>query len=179
MYDVRRTLKFQRDADPRWAEEVAARPGCEGLFSCQQCGTCSATCPLSLYMDLGPRRVIALVREGFRKDALTSQTVWLCASCYECDVACPRQIRLTDLMGSLKREAARCHLYPRRFPVPVVERELCEVISHGRWRPESWRILGAVLRFSPAELCRLLCRRGGLNPPRGFAGTRPSDRRCP
>src|SRR5271166_4940486 len=70
----RRTMKYQREADLAWAREVAARPGCEGLFSCQQCGTCSATCPVSMYMDLGPRQIIALVREGFRDEALRSQT---------------------------------------------------------------------------------------------------------
>jgi len=113
--EMRRTMKLQRETDPAWAQEVASRPGCEGLFSCLGCGTCSGTCPLSIYMDLGPRRVIALVREGFREDALTSQTIWLCASCYSCDVECPCQIRLTDLMGSLKREAVRREIFPRRF----------------------------------------------------------------
>ncbi len=154
---VRRTLKFQREADPRWAEEVAARPGCEDLFSCEQCGACSAICPLSVYMDFGPRRVIGLVREGFRKAALTSQTVWLCASCYACDMACPRRIQLTDLMGSLKREAVRSRLYPRRFPMLVVERELCEAISRGRCKPESWRILASALENLIAK-CRLTLR---------------------
>jgi len=60
-------MKFQREADLQWAQQVAERPGCEGLFSCLQCGTCSGTCPLSIYMDFGPRRIISLVREGFRR----------------------------------------------------------------------------------------------------------------
>jgi len=123
----RRTMKYQREADLAWAREVAARPGCEGLFSCQQCGTCSATCPVSMYMDLGPRQIIALVREGFRDEALRSQTMWLCASCYSCDVECPSHVRLTDLMGSLQREALGRKTYPRRFPVHLLATELCQV----------------------------------------------------
>jgi len=110
---MRRKMKFQLEADPLWAQELSARPGCEELFSCLQCGTCSATCPLSIYMDFGPRRVIALVREGFRDDALGCQTIWLCASCYSCAVHCPRQIRITDVMYNLKREALRRKLHPR------------------------------------------------------------------
>src|ERR1017187_2980358 len=93
-----RKLKFQREADPEWARLVSERPGCEGLFSCLQCGACSGTCPLSNYMDFSPRRIVALVREGFRKDALSSKTIWLCASCYSCAVHCPRQIHITDIM---------------------------------------------------------------------------------
>jgi len=154
--EMRRTMKLQRETDPAWAQEVAARPGCEGLFSCLECGTCSGTCPLSMYMDLGPRRVIALAREGFREDALTSQTIWLCASCYSCDVECPCQIRLTDLMGSLKREAVRRKLYPRRFPVPVLEQELCHAVSrHGR-RSEFWRVFRTALRSNPLQMLTLI-----------------------
>jgi heterodisulfide reductase subunit C len=59
-------------------------------------------CPLSIYMDFAPRRIIALVRK-VPEDALSSQTIWLCASCYACAVLCPRQIHITDVMYSLKR----------------------------------------------------------------------------
>ena len=52
-----------------------------------------------------PRRIIQLVREGFRHDALRSQTIWLCASCYACAVHCPQDIHITDVMYTLKREA--------------------------------------------------------------------------
>ena len=63
-----RTIKFQREADPEWARQVSEHPGCERLFSCLQCGSCTGTCPLSIYMDYGPRRIIGLAREGFRKE---------------------------------------------------------------------------------------------------------------
>ena len=154
--EVRRTLKFQREADPQWAEEFAARPGCEGLFSCLQCGTCSGSCPLSLYMDLGPRRVMALVREGFRDEALRCQTIWLCASCYSCDVECPSQVRLTDVMGSLKREALRCGLYPPRFPIPVLEQELFQVVRMRGRSAEFWRVFRAALRSHPMQLFTII-----------------------
>jgi quinone-modifying oxidoreductase, subunit QmoC len=148
--------RFQWEADPAWAEQVAARPGCEGLFSCLQCGTCSGTCPVSAHMDIAPHRVIALVREGFREDALTCQTIWLCASCYACDVECPSQIRLTDIMGFLKREALRSKLHPRRFPTPVLERELCQVVTRRERSPEFWRIFSMALRSNPLQLLTMM-----------------------
>ena len=149
---MQRKLKFQREADPEWARRVSERPGCEGLFSCLQCGTCSGACPLSIYMDISPRRITALVREGFREDALSSQTIWLCASCYACAVHCPRQIHITDLMYSLKREAIRHKLYPRRLPVPVLAQEFCKMVS-GRGRSsEFWLVLKMALRSNPLVL---------------------------
>ena len=66
---MQRELRFQREADPEWARQVSERPGCEGLYSCLQCGACSGTCPLSIYMDFTPRRIVALVREGVARSA--------------------------------------------------------------------------------------------------------------
>jgi len=153
---MERKLKFQREADPEWARQVSERPGCEGLFSCLQCGTCSGTCPLSIYMDFAPRRIIALVREGFRKDALSSQTIWLCASCYSCAVHCPRQIHITDVMYSLKREAIREKLYPRHLPIPVLAQEFYKLVR-GRGRSsELWLALRMALRSNPLILLGMI-----------------------
>jgi quinone-modifying oxidoreductase, subunit QmoC len=150
-----RKLKFQREADPDWALRISGQPGCEGIFSCLQCGTCSGTCPLSIYMDYAPRRIIALVREGFRADALQSETIWLCASCYSCAVLCPRQIHITDIMYQLKREAMRQEMYPRRFPIPVLARAFYEAVrKHGR-SSEFWVVLKMALRSNPMILLGL------------------------
>jgi quinone-modifying oxidoreductase, subunit QmoC len=150
--EMKRKMKFQREADPNWAQQVAERPGCEGLFSCLQCGTCSGTCPLSIYMDFAPRRIIALVREGFREDALTCQSIWLCASCYSCAVHCPRQIRITDVMYSLKREALQHNLYPYRFPTPVLAQEFYELVRARGRSSEFWLVLRMALRTDPFQL---------------------------
>jgi len=103
-------------------------------------------------MDVTPRRLIALVREGFRRDVLSSQTIWLCASCYSCAAHCPRQIPITDLMYSLKREAMRDHLYPGRFPIPVLAREFYRMIQNRGRNSEFWLVLRMVLRSNPLSL---------------------------
>ncbi len=154
--DIQRKMRHQRDAQPEWAHEIKKLPGCEKLFSCIQCGTCSGTCPLSIYMDYTPRRIINLVREGFRTDALSSQTIWLCASCYACTVRCPQQIQLTDVMYSLKREAIRHELYPKRFAIPVLSREFYHLVSrHGR-SSEMWLVLRMALKSNPWILLTML-----------------------
>jgi quinone-modifying oxidoreductase subunit QmoC len=153
---MERKLKFQREAEPEWARRISEHPGCEGLFSCLQCGACSGTCPLSIYMDFGPRRIIALVREGFRTAALSSETIWLCASCYSCAVHCPRQIQITDVMYTLKREAIEERLYPRRLPIPVLAQEFYKLVrSRGR-NPELWVVLRMALRSNPLILLHMI-----------------------
>lgn len=145
-------MKFQREADAGWARELSERPGCERLFSCMQCGTCSGTCPLSIYMDYGPRRVIALAREGFRREVLACDTIWLCASCYSCQVHCPQQIRITDVMYTLKREAIREKVYPRHLPIPVLAQEFYNVVRRNGRTSEFWVVLRMALRTDPLSL---------------------------
>jgi heterodisulfide reductase subunit C len=103
-------------------------------------------------MDFAPRRIIALVREGFREDALSSQTIWLCASCYSCAVHCPRQIHITDVMYSLKREAIRDMMYPRRFPIAVLAQEFYRMVRRRGRSSEFWVVLRLALRTNPFML---------------------------
>ena len=121
-------VKYESDCDREFAKWVTSQTGGENLRHCIQCGICSATCPLSLYMDYTPRRLINLAREGFKKEVLSSFTIWLCASCYACRVECPKQIQVTDIMYLLKRKAIEEGVYPRRFPIPVLSREFGRMI---------------------------------------------------
>jgi heterodisulfide reductase subunit C len=75
------------------------------ITTCLQCGTCSATCPVASggFMDNSPRRIIALIRSGFKEQVLKANTYWYCASCYQCTVRCPRHIDIAELMYGLKR----------------------------------------------------------------------------
>jgi quinone-modifying oxidoreductase subunit QmoC len=123
LMEIQRTIKYDADRVRGFAEEIMSLAGCDQLKSCIQCGTCSGTCPLSIYMDYTPRQVMALVRADFKNEVLRSHTIWLCASCYACTVDCPRQIRITDIMYALKQRAIQEGIYPRRFPIPVLARE--------------------------------------------------------
>jgi len=153
---MERRLKLQKEAEPEWARRISEHPGCEGVFSCLQCGACSGTCPLSIYMDFGPRRIIGLVREGFRTTALSSETIWLCASCYSCAVHCPRKIHVTDIMYTLKREAIEAKLYPRRLPIPVLAQEFYRAVRSRGKNPELWVVLRMALKSHPLILLSMI-----------------------
>jgi len=102
-----RKIKYEADLDPGFADEVASIPGGDQIFNCIQCGTCSGMCPLSPEMDYTPRRIIAMIRAGFRQEVLSSYTCWLCASCYSCAVECPKNVKITDIMYAAKRLAIK------------------------------------------------------------------------
>jgi heterodisulfide reductase subunit C len=134
MKTIQQTIKYDAERDKSFPREIMRLPGCEKLFGCIQCGTCSATCPMSVYMDYTPRQLMALTRAGFKKEVLGSFTIWLCSSCYACTVDCPKQIKITDIMYALKRRAIRDGVYPNsHFPIPVLAREFFKMVrSRGR-----------------------------------------------
>jgi heterodisulfide reductase subunit C len=88
-------------------EVEAATPGQSRLELCLQCGTCGGSCPSGPDMDHTPRALFALIQAGLKEQVLRSNTPWYCVSCYYCTVRCPQQIRITDLMYTLKRMAIR------------------------------------------------------------------------
>ncbi len=128
----------------RWVTEVMG--GGERLKRCIQCGQCSAVCPVSDSMDYTPRRLMRLAREGFKKEVLTSNTPWLCASCYGCTVVCPQNIKLTDVMYSLKQRAIQEGIYPHNIPGPVVAKTFASTAGSRGRVSEIWLMVTVFLK---------------------------------
>ena len=84
-----------------FVKKVAELSG-QDLLACNQCGKCSAGCPMCFAMDLLPNQVIRLAQLGLEEDIATSKTVWLCASCLTCSVRCPRGVDLGRVMESIR-----------------------------------------------------------------------------
>ncbi len=151
---VVRRIKYESELDHSFGEHIAAHAYGEKLMSCIQCGTCSATCPLSHFMDYTPRKVIAMTREGFRDEVLNSLTIWLCASCYSCMVQCPRQIHITDVMYALKREAMASGYYPKGLPIPVLAKAFFNQVKRNGRNTESWLLVNMYLRTNPFAMLK-------------------------
>jgi quinone-modifying oxidoreductase subunit QmoC len=93
-------------------DEVSSRTaGVSRLEMCIQCGTCGGSCPPAADMDHTPRMLFAMLRAGMRRDALMSNTFWICVSCYHCVVRCPQNVHIADVMYTLKGMAIEAKLY--------------------------------------------------------------------
>jgi heterodisulfide reductase subunit C len=115
-------IKMKREAELREAflKEVIGMPHGEKIKNCIQCGTCTGTCPVSRWMDITPRQVVAFFRAGMIEEILSSRTIWICASCYACRVRCPSGIKVTETIYALKRLAIEKKIFPKKFPVHVL-----------------------------------------------------------
>ena len=114
-------------------DEVYSAPGGESIRWCIQCGMCSGSCPNVTQMDYSPRQTIALIRGGMGHDVLTSNSMWVCASCYLCTVRCPKDVKITELMHVLERLSVYHDLASKRTPTPANYRAFVDSIkSNGR-----------------------------------------------
>ncbi len=147
--------RYAEDVNPAFPADIMAKPGGEALRDCIQCGTCSGACPMSVYMDLTPRRIIALTRAGLERDVLESATPWLCASCYECQVRCPRDIKVTDIMYALKRRAIAQRRHPKRFPAPVLARAFHDCVAANGRNSEMWVVVRMMLQTNPLGMLKM------------------------
>jgi heterodisulfide reductase subunit C len=144
---------FEADLDPTFSGDVIAEvEGGERLLACIQCGTCAGACPLSMFMDRTPRRLIEMIRAGDRDEVLGSSAIWVCASCYACTAACPKEIPVTDVMYALKRMAVREGVFPKRFATPILAREFVRMAEDRGRSTESWVAMKSYLRTDVMEL---------------------------
>jgi len=92
----------------------------QDLLACNQCGKCSAGCPMSFAMDSLPNQVIRLVQLGLEEDIAGSKTVWICASCFTCTVRCPRGVDLAKVMEAVRLVTLRRNIdYMQASDLPI------------------------------------------------------------
>jgi len=86
----------------RQVEEISG----QDLLACNQCGKCSAGCPIVATMDILPSQVIRMAQLGM-EEVLETNTIWICASCLTCVARCPKGVDLPRLMEALRQISLR------------------------------------------------------------------------
>ncbi len=83
---------------------------------CMQCGVCAGSCPLGDAWDHSPQEIFMMIRAGKREEVLTSDSMWMCTSCYNCIVRCPRELPITHIMHGLANYAHRLGIAHKKNP---------------------------------------------------------------
>lgn len=126
------TTATTQELSKAFLTSVLSIPDGEKIKECIQCGTCSSSCPSAAAMEYSPREIIAALRAGMLDRVLTSNTVWLCVSCYSCTVRCPAGIPFTDVMYELKRLEAEKGLGKDTSAAKMAKAFVETVDQHGR-----------------------------------------------
>ena len=83
---------------------------------CIQCGVCSGSCPFGPHWEHPPQELFMMIRAGKREAVLSTDSMWMCTSCYNCIVRCPREIPITHIMHGLANYAHRLGIAPKMNP---------------------------------------------------------------
>ncbi len=96
------------DLEPKFVLEISEVQGGQLIKRCLQCNTCTATCPIRRYSrEYKPARIIRMAVLGLRKEVLSSDLIWLCASCHSCDERCPRDVKPAEIIMAIREIAVR------------------------------------------------------------------------
>jgi len=154
---ISRKVKYETELDAQFPAWLTTIPGGERARECMQCGTCSSICPMSVYMDITPRRLMAMADAGFKDEVLHSFTIWLCASCYACTVNCPKDIKITDVMYSLKRRAIEENILPsKRFAIPILARSFVNMVKKNGRTTESRLVMSLAFKIGLLHLLKMV-----------------------
>ncbi|MGO8755803.1 MAG: 4Fe-4S dicluster domain-containing protein [Gallionellaceae bacterium] len=88
----------------------------EWVRMCMQCGVCAGSCPLGNAWEHSPQKIFMMIRAGKREEVLSSDSMWMCTSCYSCIVRCPRKLPITHIMHGLAHYAHRLDMAPKGQP---------------------------------------------------------------
>ncbi len=96
----------------------------EIITKCDQCGICSASCPMVSEMDITPSQMMRMVQLG-ESEVMESKAMWLCASCFACTVRCPRGLdlsRVAEALRQMKLRKAIDHIDIKKLPEDEMKR---------------------------------------------------------
>jgi heterodisulfide reductase subunit C len=120
-------------------------------------------------MEHTPRALFAMLRAGMREEALSSNTFWMCVSCYHCAVRCPQEIHIADVMYTLKSMAIEANLYKDSTAADFSQTFIGMVEGYGRsfeWGSSFTHQASAYAPVAPMAIGMLSRKRMSLTPNR-------------
>jgi len=91
--------------EKEFMDKLAGLPGGETLLHCFQCGICTSSCPVAEDVDLKPHQITMVAALGFKGLLMRSKLLWDCTLCYMCTERCPKQVRIAEIITSLRNIA--------------------------------------------------------------------------
>ena len=98
------------------AEVEAHVEDCQWVKMCMRCGVCAGSCPFGAHWEHTPQKIFQMIRAGKREEVLKSDAMWMCTSCYNCVVRCPRKLPITQIMHGLAAYAHKLGLVSKMQP---------------------------------------------------------------
>ncbi len=99
--------------DEQWLELNELTGG--AAATCYQCGVCTAICPWGEVRD-GTVSVRTMMRQAQLGLLDCSEELWLCATCAQCEMYCPRGVNIVDVIRGLRYLVWQQRQTPKGLP---------------------------------------------------------------
>ena len=159
----------------------------EWVKMCMQCGVCAGSCPFGPHWAHSPQKLFMMIRAGQREAVLTSDAMWMCTSCYNCVVRCPRKLPITQIVHGIAAYAHRLGFAPKMQATRDFSLQFWENCTRAGRVNELQLTLGLYFRdgfvagikkgWSMRRVALRLLKAGRLNPFELLSGHRCADRR--
>jgi heterodisulfide reductase subunit C len=93
------------DVDPEFTQTFK-NAGIDSVELCFQCGTCSGGCPSGRRTPYRVRQLVRKCLMGLKDEVISSDTLWMCTTCYTCQERCPREIKIVEIVKMARNIAA-------------------------------------------------------------------------
>jgi heterodisulfide reductase subunit C len=104
----------EEDFDTEFFKNIERK---SNIWSCIQCGTCTASCESGRWTALKTRSIVRKLVLG-DLSVLKDPDIWLCTTCFQCYERCPRDVRPTDVIMELRNYATELgNLHPNHRAV--------------------------------------------------------------
>ncbi|MBN1185631.1 MAG: quinone-interacting membrane-bound oxidoreductase complex subunit QmoC [Bacteroidales bacterium] len=113
------------EPDIQFISELKKESGAP-LKQCMQCGTCSVVCKLSPEDRPFPRKEMILAGWGMKDKLIGNPDVWLCHQCGECSTYCPRGVKPSDVLSSIRKFTYKHYARPKF---------LVKILASPKWIP--------------------------------------------
>ena len=82
------------------------------LNECIQCGTCSVVCTLAPEERPFPRKEMIWAAWGLKEKLVANTDLWLCHQCGDCSTHCPRDVKPSDVLSSVRQISYQYYARP-------------------------------------------------------------------
>jgi heterodisulfide reductase subunit C len=103
------------DLEPTFRDEIKSMPHGKELSACFACSTCTAACPIASVWKYKPHQLIRMIILGMKEEVLSSNEIWLCLTCFQCQERCPQNVRVTDIFFDCKNLASEQKMIPENI----------------------------------------------------------------
>jgi len=99
------------------------------VAGCLQCKKCTNGCPVTTLVKVPPSEIIRRLQLNAGDSILSSDLVWMCASCETCFSRCPMQIDMAAVMDALRIISVKKNAAKQKGNVPLFNRWFLKTIS--------------------------------------------------